>query len=146
MRLPEAALLDTSVLLRFFHDHRDEQQRTADALAEAWLEGRTSLLILDLSVYEFVNVLVRRLGRGPEQAEQDTNRLFDLGLTMVGCDRELAVQAAGTAASTGLSGYDAAFVAAAKALGLPLVTADERLARLVDEAHVRTLASLGGST
>lgn len=46
-------------------------------------------------------------------------------------DSALAVATARVAATTGLSGYDAAFLAGARHLSLPLVTAD---------AHIKTVA------
>lgn len=124
MEPPEAAVLDTSALLRLFHDHGDEEQAGIDTLRDAWLAGSMQLVILDLCVYEFTNVLVRGLGKNADQAARDVSALFDLQLPLVSCDRDLATAAARIAARSRLSGYDAAFVAAAQALAVPLVTTD----------------------
>ena len=142
MRLPPAALLDTSVLLRLFHDHRDAHQRAADMIRDRWTRGRIELVLLDLSVYEFVNVLVRRLGKDEERAAADADALFDLGLPTASVDRDLARAAARLAAATRLSGYDAAFVAAARGLGIPLITADARITREAQDGDVLSLAAL----
>lgn len=130
MALPEAVLLDTSVLLRLFHDHEDPPQESADLLGEAFLRGEIQLILLDLSVYEFVNILVRRPGKGAAEAERLVGALFGLGMPLVGVDRSLASAAGRISASTGLSGYDGAFVAAGSLLGVPLVTADRRIVEL----------------
>lgn len=122
--IPDAAVCDTSVLLRFFHDHGDEEQHAAQALWDAWDRQRTELFLLDLSIYEFVNVIVRRFTFTAERAARDVGHLFDLEFEIVACDRHLAEATARTAARTGLTGYDAAFVAAALSLDVPLITGD----------------------
>ncbi|MBA2750671.1 MAG: hypothetical protein H0U41_00310, partial [Actinobacteria bacterium] len=55
----------------------------------------------------------------------------------------LAARVARLAATTALSGYDAAFVALADGLGAPLITADRRLAERAGERAVILLSDLG---
>jgi predicted nucleic acid-binding protein len=143
LAIPEQAVCDTSVILRLVHDHRDDQQAAADALRGAVLANHTVLCLLDLSVYEFVNVMVRRFGWSADRATRNVEHLFDLEFPMVMCDRGLAVDTARIAAATGLTGYDAAFVAAARALGVPLVTADEDIAERAPDTAIalRSIAS-----
>lgn len=142
MVLPATALLDTSVLLRLFHDEHDADQAAVDALRAAWAAGETDLLMLDLSVYELVNVLVRRLGFAEQPARAVVDAVFEMELPVVGVDAALARDAVRVAVQTGLSGYDAAFVAAARELGVPLVTADRRVAEAAPESVVRGLRGL----
>lgn len=142
MRLPPAALLDTSVLLRLFYDQGGPEQAAADAIREAFEGGRTELVLLDLSVYEFVNALVRGLGKSAEDAAAYVDALFDLDAPVVAVHRDVAVRAAGLAAGTGLSGYDAAFAAAAESLAVPLITADREIARKARAHDVLSLADL----
>ena len=126
--IPSAALLDTSVLLRFVHDHGDHEQVAADRLLRASLEDTVQLVLLDLSVYELVNVAVRRLGLGSPHVEDIVTEVFRFRMPMVTVDAQLGRAAAAAAVESGLSGYDAAFLAAARRSGVPLVTADRRLA------------------
>ena len=140
--LPQAVLLDTSVLLRFFSNHRDRDQPAAEQLLEAFLDGRAGVVLLDLSIYEFVNILVRRLGRAEAAASKDVDALFSLGAPVYPVDRELARSAASIAARSGLSGYDAAFLAASDLLGLPLVTGDRGIIERAGDRHVIALSSL----
>lgn len=60
----------------------------------------------------------------------------------MGAGESLAADAGGLAAATGLSGYDAAFLAAARRIGTTLVTADDRLVMLGGDAvvHLGALA------
>lgn len=143
MTLPEAGVIDTSVLLRFFHDHKDPPQKGADTLRHASVARRINLLLLDLSVYEFVNVLVRKLGHSAGSATQNVESLFDLEYPIIGVDRQLARDAASIAASSGISGYDASFVAAARSVAIPLITADEKLSKRLMSPDIVTLLALG---
>lgn len=137
-------MLDTSVLLRFLVRHPDAEQAAADDLLESWLRGDVDLVLLDLSVYECVNVLVRRIRMEEDEVVAVVRRLFSLGFTMHHVGELLAAGAARLAATTTLSGYDAAFVALADELRAPLITADRRLAAAAGDRAVTLLADLDG--
>jgi predicted nucleic acid-binding protein len=122
--LPAGVFLDTSVLLRFFLPHQDDEQAVARRLGDAIARRAVSAAFLDLGIYEFINVCARKRRRSEEEVAEDVRALFELGLVVVAVDASLAERTARVAAATGLSGYDAAFVAAARHLDLPLVTAD----------------------
>jgi predicted nucleic acid-binding protein len=140
--IPTAALLDTSVLLRFFIGLDDELGWRTGVIRDAWARGAIELLLLDLSVYEFGNVLVRQ-----QRLEEDTvvaavEELFSLGMPLLAVERTLGARAARTAGHTGLSVYDAAFVAAADQLDVDLLTADVQLARRAATPRVALLTQL----
>ncbi len=128
--LPRAVLLDTSVLLRLFVAHDDELQTAVPEIQRAWQDDRLQLVLLDLSLYELVNVAVRRLGFDAPRARRAVADVYRLDAPVVAVDRQLASDAAGIAVDEGLSGYDAAFAAAARRVGVALLTADRRLAEL----------------
>lgn len=138
--LPEEAVVDSSVLLSFFRRDAGDDQPTCDRLLQAIIDGHVSLLLLDLSGYEFVNSLVRRHRvPGPDAAALVAD-LFELADHVVRVDAVLAGHAAGIAAATGLSAYDAAFAAAAELVAAPLITSDDRLADAAAAGvHLRTL-------
>jgi predicted nucleic acid-binding protein len=117
------------VLLRLFHDHGDGPQKAADRLRTEFMAGRLLLVLLDLSIYKFVNILTRRLKSPPADVERATSAIFRLGSPIVRIDEDLARRAGRIAAQTGLSGYDAAFVAAARSLAIPLITGDTQIIR-----------------
>jgi predicted nucleic acid-binding protein len=117
------------VLLRLFHDHGDGPQKTADRLRTEFRAGRLLLVLLDLSIYELVNILTRRLKRPLADVERASSAVFRLGSPIVRIDEVLARSAGRIAAQTGLSGYDAGFVAAARSLAIPLITADTQIIR-----------------
>jgi predicted nucleic acid-binding protein len=95
------------------------------------------LYVPDLFYVECTNVLwkyVRRFGYSPEAARQDAAGLVRLPL-QVASTAGLAEAALTLALEHGATAYDAAYLALAQKLALPLVTADE--------AQVRRLAGTG---
>jgi predicted nucleic acid-binding protein len=85
----------------------------------------------DLFFIECTNILwkyVRRFGYPPEAAGQDVADLTRLPLQVVST-ADLAEAALALAVAHEITAYDAAYVALARHLSLPLVTADEALVR-----------------
>jgi predicted nucleic acid-binding protein len=120
-------LLDTSVLLKWFHSEGESHAGEARALREATRRGDLEARVIDLALYEMGNVLLRSLHwSGPDVADQ----LDDL---IVICGSPLAMAAdwlrlaAALGAANGLTFSDACWAAAAQALGISLVSADAQL-------------------
>jgi predicted nucleic acid-binding protein len=120
-------LIDTSVLIKWFHDEGETELASARAIRDAHVRGDLTAHILDLAIFDVGNVLVRAL-RWP--ATDVAEQLDDL-LTIVGAPLIMArgwlPEAAVAAEVHTLSFYDASWAAAAAALGIPLVSADRRL-------------------
>jgi predicted nucleic acid-binding protein len=114
-------LLDASVFIAS-KDPSDIHRPTAVAL----LTGRDSLATLDLAGYEAANVAIR--------SWKDLDAALDLieliesvrGEGVVRVDRALLIDAGRLADERGLSVYDAAYVVAARSLGVQLVSCDFR--------------------
>jgi predicted nucleic acid-binding protein len=87
---------------------------------------RLSASALDLTLYEVVNVAVRRSGSPAEAGRLLTLITEACEDALVRADPDLLDRAAVLAARHDLSGYDAAYVAASRALGWPLVSTDRR--------------------
>jgi predicted nucleic acid-binding protein len=99
----------------------------------------------DLFFIECTNILwkyTRRYGYAPEAALQDVADLTRLPLQAVST-ADLAETALALAVAHEISAYDAAYMALAQRLSLPLVTADETLVRhlLGTEMDVRWLGA-----
>ncbi|HEY2166008.1 MAG TPA: type II toxin-antitoxin system VapC family toxin [Jatrophihabitantaceae bacterium] len=120
-------LVDTSVLIKWFHADGEAELSQARTLRKAHEDGRIDAHILDLGVYEVGNVLVRSL-RWPagEVAEQLDDLLAVVGAPLAMTQPWLRV-AADMAHTHTLSYYDACWAAAAAGLTVPLVSADRRL-------------------
>lgn len=120
-------LVDTSVLIKWFHNAGEGELTEARAIRDAHVRGDIDSHILDLAIYEVGNVLGRALRWRPGDV---ADQLDDL-ITIVGPPLQMAQHwlrhAARLADAHGLSFYDASWVAAAASLKIPLITADRRL-------------------
>lgn len=120
-------VVDTTVVLKWFHTDGESEVIEAHALLAAHRDEALTAHILDLSLYELGNVLLRALRWS---AEDTSNQLDDL---LVICGPPLAPapqwrrDAAALAEKHGLTFYDAMFAAAARAMRAPLVSADKQL-------------------
>jgi len=120
-------LIDTSVLVKWFHSEGESELVASRALRSAHVAGELNAHVLDLALYELGNVLVRAL----RWSAQDTaDQLDDL---VAICGVPLAItsswlrHAAALAVEHNLTFYDAAWAAAARDLGVGLVSADRQL-------------------
>ncbi|MEP6651565.1 MAG: type II toxin-antitoxin system VapC family toxin [Lapillicoccus sp.] len=122
-------LVDTSVLLKWFHREGESELGVARALRSAHVTGAVEAHILDLAVYEMGNVLVRALGW---EAEPVSAQLRDL-LTILGTPLVMSLawldRAARLAVEHRLTFCDASWAAAAAELDVTLVSADQQLLR-----------------
>jgi predicted nucleic acid-binding protein len=120
-------LIDTSVLIKWFHAEGEPELLGARAIRDAHAEGDLDAHVLDLALYEVGNVLVRALRWRPVAV---ANQLDDL-VAIVGPPLAMAPEwlhdAARLAHRERLSFYDASWAAAGRALGIPLVSADAAL-------------------
>ena len=115
-------LVDAGVLLAS-EDSADAHHEDAVALLGAGIP----LATIDLAAYEVTNVAEVRW-RDPAAGERLRERIWLIAAfgRLVRVDRRLADLAAQIARERELSGYDAAYVAAADTLGVTLASCDER--------------------
>jgi len=120
-------LIDTSVLITWFHTAGESDVAEARALRSAHVSGEVEAHIIDLALYEVGNVL---LGALRWNAADTAGQLDDL-VAIVGpplvADAVILRRATDLAEQHGLSFYDGSWAAAAQELRIPLVTADRRL-------------------
>ncbi|HEX7739349.1 MAG TPA: type II toxin-antitoxin system VapC family toxin [Marmoricola sp.] len=120
-------LVDTSVLIKWFHSEREREVTQARAIRDAHVRGDVDAHVLDLAVYEMGNVLSRALQwSASDVAEQLDDLLLIVGPPLAMAQPWLRT-AADLAAAHGLTFYDASWAAAASELGVPLVSADRQL-------------------
>ena len=137
-------LVDTSVLVKWFHSAGEAELREAHALRDAHIADEIDASISDLALDEVGNVLVRASGwSGDEVADQLDDLLVIFGTPLLSSPEWLR-DAADLAASHRLTFYDAAWAAAARGLGMPLVSADRQLlAAGLAETVTATVRRLG---
>jgi len=122
-------LLDTSVLIKWFHSSGEGELAEARALRAAHLSGQVDAHLLDLALYEVGNVLVRALDWPADQVADQLEDLLTICGTPLVMTEEWLRDAASIATEHRLCFYDAAWAAAARGLSIPLISADQRLIR-----------------
>lgn len=120
------AVVDASVSLKWIFD--DEQNVDAAlALRDAWIAGRLALVAPSLWFYEVLNGLVIAVQTGCATARDSLEgwaHLVALGLPLADPPGEGVYR---RALASGLTAYDAAYVALAEELQAPLWSGDRRL-------------------
>jgi predicted nucleic acid-binding protein len=120
-------LVDTSVLIKWFHSEGESELAGARSIRDATQVGDLQSRVIDLALYEMGNVLLRALGwSGSDVADQLQDLVIICGPPLA-MDNEWLRQAAELGERHRLTFYDAAWAAAAAALGVSLVSVDAQL-------------------
>jgi predicted nucleic acid-binding protein len=119
-------LCDTSIVLKWFHEDGEEGVEPARALLEAHRDGALTAWILELTLHELANVLLRALGWDAAAVADQLDDLLAI-CPVLSPPREVLRDAATLAERHGLTFCDALYAAAAARQDALLVTADEAL-------------------
>lgn len=119
-------LIDTSVLVKWFHSEGEPELAETRALRSAHLTGELDAHVLDLAVYELGNVLARALGWAAKDISDQLDDLLVICGTPLALTTDWLHDAASLSTERGLSFYDAAWAAAARGLEVPLISADHK--------------------
>jgi predicted nucleic acid-binding protein len=120
-------LLDTSVLIKWFHAEGEAELPEARILRSAHVNGDLDVHMIDLALYEIGNVLVRALSWDPVDVADQLDDLLAIVGPPLTISPDWLRQAALLAYQHDLTFYDASWAAASAELKLPLVSADRKL-------------------
>ncbi len=120
-------VVDASVVVGWLLE-REPRSPAVEAL-EAHVSGREPLAAPELLHYEVANVLVRGARLPAEAARQAYANFEALEIATYSLGPPEYDAAIAIAAQRGITAYDAAYAALARALGCRLLTADRKLAR-----------------
>jgi len=120
-------LVDTSVLLKWFHGSGEAELAEARAIRDAHQRGDLEARIIDLAMYEVGNVLLTRLRWTASDIAGQLDDLVSICGTPLVATSGWLRDAAILGETHQLSFYDAAWAASARGLGIPLVSADAKL-------------------
>jgi len=110
-------------------------------LGEKFVDYAYKFLVLDLTVYEVGNTLLKEFKRGCISNLRAVAELFDEAFSYVKVIRDYVdiPEILVLAVNENLTFYDAAYIYAARRLGVKLVTEDKDLLRFPESINVRTL-------
>jgi len=142
----KSAILDTSVIIKWFHRENEEDVDKALLLRQAYLEGALKVIVPDLLIYEFGNFLRYKSGLKPGDMLASIRALWSMGMEIHQIDSVLSERMVQLAYRHEITAYDAAFVALSQSLSAPLVTADRLLHEKLGNDHaVMLLAQVEGT-
>lgn len=141
MTLP-LVVADSSVVLKWFHAAGEGAVEPARAILEAFAQRRIDLVVLDLTIYEIGNVLVRSAGASPEATAAVLEALTEI-CQPVALRAPERMTAGRLARDHRLTFYDAANAAVAQERRGRLVTMDREL--LAADLGVRPEHAFGPS-
>ena len=118
---------DANVVLKWFHSEGEEEVEAARALLEAHKERTVALSVLDLTIYEVGNALMRgRAGASADQAATVLEALGEICPSIRPSSEEMRASSQ-LAKRHDLTLYDAAYAAVAQGRSAELVTLDRAL-------------------
>lgn len=120
-------LVDTSVLIKWFHAEGEGQLAEARALRDANQRGALDARVIDLALYEVGNVLLTRLNWAAADVAEQLEDLIAICGTPLFVEPAWVREAAVLGEAHRLTYYDAAWAASARGLGVPLVSVDGQL-------------------
>jgi predicted nucleic acid-binding protein len=118
---------DANIVLKWFHSEGEEEVEPARKLLDAHKERTIALSVLDLTVYEVGNALMRgQAGASAEQAATVIEALAEICPAVSPTPEEMRM-ASQLAELHDLTLYDAAYAAVAQGRSAELVTLDQAL-------------------
>jgi predicted nucleic acid-binding protein len=118
---------DANVVLKWFHSEGEDEVESARALLDAHKERTLALTVLDLTVYEVGNALMRgRAGANAEQAATVLEAMAEICPAIRPSSEEMRA-ASHLAERHDLTLYDATYAAVAQSRSAELVTLDRAL-------------------
>ncbi len=131
-------VVDSSVAYRWFDAAGEESLGEAAELLRRHAIGEIQLIAPPIMPYEVLNAL-RCAGLSSERLRLAAEALAEADISLLGCDATTLGTAARIAVESGMTVYDASFVALAKVRNCELVTADRKAFSSIDECTVRLL-------
>lgn len=134
------AVIDTSVIVKWFLTEEDEADKAAKLL-NSYIRKEIFLAVPFLVVYELGNVLKTQRQIPLERKSLFLKDFFNLELTFTPFDDHVAAKTLETSIEYDLTYYDASFLVAAEEVDAMLITADKRFYNKVkDYSQVQFLA------
>lgn len=125
--LQQSVVLDTSVIIKWFHREQELDVEAALTLRKAFLDSALDITVPDLLLYEFSNVMRYKPSYSAQDVSAMIEALYLSDITINQVDQQLIFDSISLAEQFNVSVYDASFVTLAQRLSAGFITADRKL-------------------
>ena len=119
-------ILDTSVIVKWFSEYKEDGLDESLRLRNDILEGKSSAIVPALMFYELANALRYNPRFNADDVKTAVHSVMEMGLDVKGIDAEIMTRAVEIAFRFHATVYDTYFLALSQTENRPLVTADYR--------------------
>ncbi|KAF0220408.1 MAG: PilT protein domain-containing [Geobacteraceae bacterium] len=127
-------VLDTSVIIKWFSAHGEDDLDSALLLRDGLVSGNCTATVPDLILYELANALRHNPNFTSDDVKDAVAAVDDMGFAVRCADAAVMARAVETAFAYNVTVYDAYFLALAESEGTAFVTADYRFFERVKKA------------
>lgn len=121
-------VLDTSVVIKWFSEHGEDDLASALALRQGIIEGTLAVVVPDLLFYELANALRFNPHFSAEDVAQAVQSVNDMGFEIRAVEPAVLERSIDMAFKFTITVYDAYFLSLAQTEGKALITADYKMA------------------
>lgn len=121
-------VLDTSVVIKWFSEHGEDDLASALAIREGISEGTLEVAVPDLLFYELANALRFNPKFSADDVGQAVKSVHDMGFGIRPVEPAVLELSIDMALKFNLTVYDAYFLSLAQSEEQPLITADYKMA------------------
>jgi len=132
-------VIDTSVVVKWFVKEKDSD--VALEILEHYRSGNFTIIVPDLLIYEFTNVLRYNKSFNKIEKKECIDTLYDLDLYFVSPYKTLIENTVKIAEEKDVTVYDSIFIALAEEMKCKFITADEKLFKKVSNSPFVALLS-----
>jgi len=124
-------VLDTSVVVKWYVEEEDSDK--ARILMQNHLDGKSTLVVPDLLIYEVANALKYSGAFSEKEICESVQDLYDLKLDIIAPLPSVIYPAIKISLTKDIAFYDAFYLALAQEIKSPLITADKKLYQKVKD-------------
>jgi len=135
---PKKIVVDSSVIVKWLNSDREEYLEEADKLLKMACEESVALLTPDLARYEVSNALLHK-NMDVNQLMVSISTIFELPIRFVSLSNEQSQLSAKVATESGMTFYDATFIALAMDQNAVLITENTKHQAKCKEVKVLSL-------
>lgn len=137
-------VLDTSVVVKWFSEHDEDDLDKALGLRSGVLEGTVSVIVPDLLFYELSNALRYNPRFTANDVKEAIQTVVDMGFEVKGIEAHIIDRAVEIAFDYNVTLYDSYFLALSQVEKKPLITADYKFyGRVKRIKNIVKLADIG---